>query len=69
MRRLTWTPDLMEAEMIAGLLKGEGIAVLIKRPIGMDVPGFLAMGPRELFVDDAQYDAAAELVEAHFGLN
>ena len=68
MRRLTWTPDLMEAEMIAGLLEGEGIPVLIRRPIGMDVPGFLAMGPRELHVDDAQYDAAAEIVEAHFGL-
>jgi hypothetical protein len=54
--------------MIAGLLEGEGIPVLIKRPIGMDVPGFLSMGPRELHVDDAQYDAAAEIVEAHFGL-
>jgi hypothetical protein len=68
MQRLTWTDSLMEAEMIAGLLQGQGIAVMIKRPIGMDVPGFLAAGPRELYVDDAQYDAAAEIVEAHFGL-
>ena len=68
MRRLTWAEGLVEAEMIAGFLEGEGIRVVIKRPIGMDVPGFLAAGPRELFVDDAQYDAAAELVEAHFGL-
>ena len=60
--------SLVEAEMIAALLDGEGIAVVIKRPLGMDVPGFLAAGPRELFVDDAQYDAAAEFVEAHFGL-
>jgi hypothetical protein len=68
MRRLTWTANLMEAEMISGLLEGEGIRVLIRRQQGMDVPEFLAGGPRELFVDDAQYDAAAEIVEAHFGL-
>ena len=49
MRRLTWAEGLVEAEMIAALLEGEGIAVVIKRPLGMDVPGFLAAGPRELF--------------------
>ena len=54
--------------MIAGLLAGEGIRVLIRRPIGMDVPDLLGGGPRELLVDEAQYDDAAELVEAHFGL-
>ena len=68
MRRLTWAPSLAEAEMIAGLLAGEGIRVLIRRPIGMDVPDLLGGGPRELLVDEAQYDDAAELVEAHFGL-
>ena len=54
--------------MIAGLLDQEGIKVLIRRPIGMDVPDFLAAGPRELFVDEDHYEAAAESVEAHFGL-
>ncbi|MGI9116692.1 MAG: putative signal transducing protein [Gaiellales bacterium] len=68
MKRLTWAANLTEAEMIAGLLEGEGIRVLIRRQPGMDVPDFLAGGPRELLVDDAQYHAAAELVEAHFGL-
>ena len=68
MRRLTWTANLMEAEMIAGLLEQEEINVLIRRPIGMDVPDFLAGGPRELFVEDEHYDANAEYVEAHFGL-
>lgn len=68
MRRLTWASNLMEAEMIAGLLDQEGIKVLIRRPIGMDVPDFLAAGPRELFVDEDHYEAAAESVEAHFGL-
>ena len=68
MRRLTWASNLMEAEMIAGLLEQEGIKVLIRRPIGMDVPDFLSAGPRELFVDEEQYEIAAESVEAHFGL-
>ena len=68
MRRLTWAANLMEAEMIAGLLDQEGIKVLIRRPIGMDVPDFLSAGPRELFVDEEQYEIAAESVEAHFGL-
>lgn len=68
MRRLTWASNLMEAEMIAGLLEQEGVKVLIRRPIGMDVPDFLAAGPRELFVDEEHYEAAAESVEAHFGL-
>ena len=68
MRRLTWAANLMEAEMIAGLLEQEGIKVLIRRPIGMDVPEFLAAGPRELLVDEEHYEAAAESVEAHFGL-
>lgn len=54
--------------MIAGLLEQDGIKVLIRRPIGMDVPEFLAAGPRELFVEDEHYEAAAECVEAHFGL-
>lgn len=54
--------------MIAGLLEQEGIKVLIRRPIGMDVPDFLSAGPRELFVDEEQYEIAAESVEAHFGL-
>ena len=62
MRRLTWAANLMEAEMIAGLLEQDEIKVLIRRPIGMDVPDFLAAGPRE------HYTAAAECVEAHFGL-
>ena len=68
MRRLTWAANLMEAEMIAGLLEQEGIKVLIRRPIGMDVPDFLSAGPRDLFVDEEQYEIAAESVEAHFGL-
>jgi hypothetical protein len=67
-RRLTWAASLPEAEMIAGLLDGEGIRALVRRPIGMDVPDLLAGGPREVLVGDADYDAAAELVEAHFGL-
>ncbi len=68
MKRLTWAANLMEAEMIAGMLDAEGIEVLIQRQPGLDAPEFLGGGPRVLFVQEAQYDEAAELVEAHFGL-
>ena len=68
MQRLTWAASLMEAEMIAVLLRGEGIAVLIQRQPGLDAPDFLRGGPRILFVEDDRFDEAAELVEAHFGL-
>jgi predicted Fe-Mo cluster-binding NifX family protein len=68
MKRLTSAQNLTEAEMIAGLLDEQGIRVLIRRQIGMDVPDFLAAGPRILFVDEDRYEEAAELVEAYFGL-
>ena len=68
MKRLTWAPNLTEAEMIIGMLEAEGIEVLLQRQPGLDAPDFLGGGPRILFVKDAQYDEAAELVEAHFGL-
>ena len=68
MKRLTWAQNLTEAEMIAGLLDGEGIEVMIQRQQGMDVPDFLGGGPRILFVEEERHAEAAELVEAHFGL-
>jgi hypothetical protein len=68
MRRLTWAPNLTEAEMIAGLLDAEGIVIVIQRQPGLDAPDFLSGGPRILFVDDDRYDEAAEIVDAHFGL-
>ena len=68
MRRLTWAPNLTEAEMIAGLLAEAGIEVVIQRQPGLDAPDFLGGGPRILFVDESRHAEAAELVDAHFGL-
>ena len=66
--RLTSAQNLVEAEMIEELLRGEGIRCLIRRSPAFDVPDFLSAGPRELFVRRDDYADAAAIVEAHFGL-
>jgi hypothetical protein len=68
LRRVTSAGTGPEAEMIAGLLRDAGIPSVIRRTPGADVPDFLAGGPRELLVRDADLAAARELVESHFGL-
>jgi hypothetical protein len=66
--RVTGAQNIAEAEMIQLLLKEHGIAVLVRRAKGFDVPDFLAGGWRDLLVRADQLDEAKELVESHFGL-
>ena len=54
--------------MVAGLLRESGIETLVRRPIGFDVPGLLAAGPREILVRADDLEEARALVESHFGL-
>jgi len=54
--------------MISAFLAEEGIRVLIRRTSAFDVPDFLVVGPRELFVRGDDLERARELVESHFGL-
>ncbi len=49
-----------EAELIEGLLLGEGIPSLQRRARGADVPDFLAAGPRDIFVPESAAEAARE---------
>jgi hypothetical protein len=51
-----------EAEMIEGLLNGEGIPTLVRRTGGADVPDFLAAGPREILVPASGAALARELL-------
>ena len=66
--RVTGAPNIAEAEMIQLLLQEHGIAVLVRRTKGFDVPDFLAGGWRDLLVRADQLDEAKELVDSHFGL-
>jgi hypothetical protein len=51
-----------EAEMIEGLLLGEGIPSLIRRSGGFDVPDFLAAGPRDILVPSSGEELAREIL-------
>ena len=51
-----------EAEMIQGLLLEEGIPSLVRRSGGLDVPDFLAAGPRGLVVAASGEEAAREIL-------
>lgn len=52
-----------EAELIQGMLQGEGIPSVLRRSAGFDVPGYLAAGPRDVLVPASLADAARELLE------
>ncbi len=54
--------NLAEAELIQGMLLGEGIPSSERRTRGFDVPDFLAAGPREILVPEAAYETARELL-------
>lgn len=51
-----------EAELMEGLLNGEGIPTLVRRTGGADVPDFLAAGPREILVPSSGAALARELL-------
>jgi hypothetical protein len=57
-----------EAEWIANLLLEEGIPSLVRRGIGVDVPDFLAAGPRDILVPESGVEAARDvLLQADLG--
>jgi hypothetical protein len=60
--RVTGARNQAEAEMLAGLLLGEGIPSLVRRRAGFDVPDFMASGPRDLLVPQSALEAAREML-------
>ena len=51
-----------EAELISGLLLEEGVASVINRSGGFDVPDFLAAGPRDVLVAESGLDVARDVL-------
>ena len=49
--------------MIQGLLSEHGIPSMLKRGPGFDVPEFMAVGPRQVFVIEAAAAKAREVLE------
>ena len=60
--RVAGARNQAEAELIAGLLLGEGIPSLLRRRPGFDVPDFMASGPRDVLVPQSALEAAREML-------
>jgi hypothetical protein len=66
--RVVGARNQAEAELIAGLLLGEGIPSLLRRRPGFDVPDFMASGPRDVLVPQSALEAAREMLRPVGGL-
>src|SRR6476660_4299378 len=61
--KVAFAHNQMEAELIQGLLAEEGIPSLVKRGPGFDVPEFMPVGPRQIFVAESAAERAREVLE------
>lgn len=59
---VAYTAHRAEAEMLQGWLREEGIASVIKRVPGFDVPDYLDGGPHHLYVREEERAQALELL-------
>jgi hypothetical protein len=55
--------NVVEAEMLQGLLLDAGIPTILKRSAGFDNPDFLAAGPQDIWANAQQAKEARELLE------
>ncbi|HMT04236.1 MAG: DUF2007 domain-containing protein [Solirubrobacterales bacterium] len=60
--KIAWASNVAEAELIADILRQEGIPSLIKRNKGFDVPDFLAAGARDIFVPASAAEQAKQIL-------
>jgi len=49
--------------MMEGLLRNNGMPVLIRRGAGFDIPDFLSAGPRDILVPDLYAEEARQVLE------
>ncbi|HVC06838.1 MAG TPA: DUF2007 domain-containing protein [Solirubrobacterales bacterium] len=61
--KVAFAPSLIEAEMIQGLLSEHGIPSMLKRGPGFDVPEFMSVGPRQVFVVEGMAARAREVLK------
>lgn len=60
--KVGYARNLPEAEMLQGLLRGEGIESMVRRSGGADVPDYLAAGGRDVLVPERDAERARELL-------
>ncbi len=61
-------PNETSALLMEGLLRNDGIPVLIRRAPGFDIPDFLSAGPRDVLVPETFAEEARQLLEDTTGL-
>jgi len=61
--KIAWASNVAEADLIADILRQEGIPSLIKRNKGFDVPDFLAAGARDIFVPASAAERAKQILD------
>lgn len=68
--KLITVNDLFSAELIKEFLEKEGILVLIKRTKWFDNPYLGSLGPRDLYVEEKDFELAKNLlIENNFDLD
>jgi hypothetical protein len=61
--KVAWAAQQAEAELLADILRQEGIPSLIKRNKGFDVPDFLAAGARDIYVPASAAERAKQILD------
>ena len=56
-------PNETYALLMEGVLRNDGIPVLIRRGAGFDIPDFLSAGPRDVLVPETFAEEARQLLE------
>lgn len=60
--RVTSARHQAEAEMLSDMLLDEGVASVVRRSGGFDVPDFLAAGPRDILVAESGLEIARDVL-------
>jgi hypothetical protein len=60
--RVASAPHQAEAEMVSQMLLDEGVASVVRRSGGFDVPDFLAAGPRDIMVAESGVEIARDVL-------
>ena len=60
--KVAYANDEPEAELVQGLLRNAGVASVVRRAPGFDVPEFLAAGPRDVLVAAADVPVARDVL-------
>lgn len=60
--KVAYTSDGSEAELVQGLLRTVDVGSVVRRAPGLDVPEFLAAGPREVLVAASDVPVARDVL-------